>query len=75
MRRLPDFDEKFGALRDETYQEGNVLRYVGVVDPVNGIVKASLEKSGPDLRGNRFAHAYSQISLNSPIRRLVERLR
>ncbi|PFH49915.1 hypothetical protein AMATHDRAFT_62204 [Amanita thiersii Skay4041] len=43
-RRLPEFDDKFSKLRAEASAEGKVLRFIGVVDPVNGQVKAGLEK-------------------------------
>ena len=42
--RLPEFDAEFEKLRDEARQEGAVLRFVGVVDVENGVVKADLEK-------------------------------
>lgn len=31
-------------MREEAEKEGKVLRYVGVIDAVNGIVKCGLEK-------------------------------
>lgn len=42
--RLPEFDAEFEKLREEARAEGSVLRFVGVVDVENGIVKADLEK-------------------------------
>ncbi|KAF9450613.1 aspartate kinase homoserine dehydrogenase [Macrolepiota fuliginosa MF-IS2] len=44
LSRLPEFDSEFAKLRTEASTEGKVLRFVGVVDPVNGQVKAGLEK-------------------------------
>lgn len=42
--RLPEFDAEFDKLRDEARAEGSVLRFVGVVDVENGVVKADLLK-------------------------------
>ncbi|KAI0346632.1 hypothetical protein BDW22DRAFT_1323917 [Trametopsis cervina] len=42
--RLPEFDAEFEKLKDEARQEGSVLRFVGVIDVEEGIVKADLEK-------------------------------
>ncbi|KAG5638330.1 hypothetical protein H0H81_000573 [Sphagnurus paluster] len=44
IARLPEFDAQFAQLRTEASAEGQVLRFVGVVDVVGGIVKAGLEK-------------------------------
>jgi len=44
MKRLPEFDDYFEKLRAEAYAEGNVLRYVGLVDVKAGKLKAGLEK-------------------------------
>ncbi|KAF8348700.1 homoserine dehydrogenase-domain-containing protein [Amanita rubescens] len=44
IARLPEFDAQFSKLRAEASAEGKVLRFVGVVDAVNGQVKAGLEK-------------------------------
>lgn len=44
VRRLPEFDAEFEQLRDSATKEGKVLRYVGVVDVKNAVIKASLEK-------------------------------
>ena len=44
LKRLPEFDAEFDQMRKEASREGQVLRYVGVVDGVNGEVKAGLEK-------------------------------
>ncbi len=40
IARLPEFDAQFDAIRKEAAQEGKVLRFVGVVDPTKGEVKA-----------------------------------
>lgn len=48
MRRLPEFDDQFQKLKDDAFQEGCVLRFVGIVDLTGegkGEVKAGLEKS------------------------------
>lgn len=42
--RLPEFDNEFETLREDAKKEGKVLRYAGVIDVQNGIVKAALEK-------------------------------
>ncbi|TFK20901.1 aspartate kinase homoserine dehydrogenase [Coprinopsis marcescibilis] len=44
IKRLPEFDAEFATLREEAAKEGKVLRFVGVVDVENGVVKAGLEK-------------------------------
>ena len=44
LRRLPEFDAEFAKLREEAIKEGKVLRFVGIVDVENGVVKAGLEK-------------------------------
>ncbi|GLB42242.1 putative homoserine dehydrogenase [Lyophyllum shimeji] len=44
IARLPEFDAQFSQLRAEASAEGKVLRFVGVVDVVEGVVKAGLEK-------------------------------
>jgi len=44
IARLPEFDAYFNTMRQDASKDGQVLRFVGVVDPVNGIVKAGLEK-------------------------------
>ncbi|KAK0496040.1 homoserine dehydrogenase-domain-containing protein [Armillaria luteobubalina] len=44
IARLPEFDAQFDVMRKEAAQEGKVLRFVGVVDPTKGEVKAGLEK-------------------------------
>ncbi|EPQ52300.1 hypothetical protein GLOTRDRAFT_117701 [Gloeophyllum trabeum ATCC 11539] len=44
IEKLPAFDETFDKMRQEAHQEGNVLRFVGVVDVSSGTIKADLEK-------------------------------
>ncbi len=41
---MPEFDEQFDKMREEARAEGSVLRFVGVVDVENGVVKADLER-------------------------------
>lgn len=57
MTRLADYDAEFDQKRSEALQEGSVLRYVGVVDLEQGIVKADLQKYVSRWRG---ISAYSQ---------------
>lgn len=47
ISRLPEFDSHFSKLRAEASAEEQVLRFVGVVDVVAGVVKAGLEKCVP----------------------------
>jgi homoserine dehydrogenase len=42
--KLPQFDADFDKLNEEAQKEGCVLRYVGVIDVKNGVIKASLER-------------------------------
>lgn len=44
VSRLPEFDAHFDAIRKDASKQAQVLRYVGVIDPANGVVKAGLEK-------------------------------
>ncbi|KAG5646388.1 hypothetical protein DXG03_003711 [Asterophora parasitica] len=44
ISRLPEFDAEFAKLRADASAEGQVLRFVGVVDVAGGVVKAGLEK-------------------------------
>ncbi|KAJ7728952.1 homoserine dehydrogenase-domain-containing protein [Mycena maculata] len=44
VARLPAFDAHFAAMRAAASAEGQVLRFVGVVDVQNGQVRAGLEK-------------------------------
>lgn len=43
VKRLPAFDAEFDRLRSTAHAEGNVLRYVGVIDVAQLRIKASLE--------------------------------
>lgn len=42
--KLAEHDDYFDKMRSEAEKEGKVLRYVGVIDRVGGIVKCGLEK-------------------------------
>ena len=44
MKWLPEQDAHFAQMREQAAREGSVLRYVGVVDVKNKIVKAELAK-------------------------------
>ncbi len=44
ISRLPEFDAEFANLNADASAESKVLRFVGVVDVVNGQVRAGLEK-------------------------------
>ncbi|KAJ7754593.1 homoserine dehydrogenase-domain-containing protein [Mycena metata] len=44
IARLPEFDAHFAEMRAAASAAGQVLRFVGVVDVVNGRVRAGLEK-------------------------------
>ena len=44
MQWLPERDAHFTQMREQAENEGSVLRYVGVVDVKNRIVKAELAK-------------------------------
>ncbi|KAF7325787.1 Homoserine dehydrogenase [Mycena kentingensis (nom. inval.)] len=44
IARLPEFDAQFDQLRADASKDGQVLRFVGVVDAVNGQVRAGLER-------------------------------
>ncbi|KAJ7104472.1 homoserine dehydrogenase-domain-containing protein [Mycena belliarum] len=44
IARLPEFDDHFAKMRAAASAEGKVLRFVGVVDVLNGQVTAGLEK-------------------------------
>ncbi|KAK0544094.1 Homoserine dehydrogenase [Tilletia horrida] len=43
VNRLPDFDADFDKLRKQAFEQGQVLRYVGVIDVEKKVIKASLE--------------------------------
>ncbi|CAK5274706.1 unnamed protein product [Mycena citricolor] len=44
IARLPEFDERFAKMRADASADGQVLRFVGVVDVVTGQVRAGLER-------------------------------
>ncbi|KIM21344.1 hypothetical protein M408DRAFT_333539 [Serendipita vermifera MAFF 305830] len=44
VKALPSFDAEFEQLREDAKREGKVLRYVGVIDVKEGVVKAALDK-------------------------------
>ncbi|KAJ7240547.1 hypothetical protein C8J57DRAFT_1371255 [Mycena rebaudengoi] len=44
ISRLPEFDEHFAKMRAAASADGQVLRFVGVIDVLNGKVTAGLEK-------------------------------
>ncbi|SNX83167.1 probable HOM6 - homoserine dehydrogenase [Melanopsichium pennsylvanicum] len=43
VERLPEFDADYHGLNKEAFDQGCVLRYVGVIDVQKGEIKASLE--------------------------------
>ncbi|KAK4375312.1 hypothetical protein RND71_005989 [Anisodus tanguticus] len=52
---LPKFDQELSKQRQEAEDEGEVLRYVGVVDVVNG-------KGAVELRRYNMEHPFAQLS-------------
>jgi homoserine dehydrogenase len=44
VKRMPDFDAKFEQMRSEAAKEGQVLRFVGIVDVVKKEIKADLRR-------------------------------
>ncbi|KAF9530196.1 homoserine dehydrogenase-domain-containing protein [Crepidotus variabilis] len=44
IQKLPEHDAHFSATREAAAKENSVLRYVGVIDTQQGVVKAGLEK-------------------------------
>ncbi|WAQ87346.1 hypothetical protein PtA15_8A250 [Puccinia triticina] len=47
MATLPQFDAQYGKFRDEAFEKGEVMRYVGIIDltdPSKPLVKAGLER-------------------------------
>ena len=44
IKRLPQFDAHYDAMRAEAAKAGQVLRYAGVVDVQSGVIKADLER-------------------------------
>ncbi len=55
MTKLPDYDEDLTKQQAEAEAAGEVLRYVGVVDAVNG-------KGSVELRRYPKSHAFAQLS-------------
>jgi homoserine dehydrogenase len=45
IARLPEFDTEFDKLRQEAAEDGQVLRFVGVVDAQTGTIRAELSRS------------------------------
>jgi homoserine dehydrogenase len=52
VQRLAEFDDQFARLRAEAAEDGAVLRFVGVVDVAEKIVKAELARYA--LRADRL---------------------
>ncbi|KAG8942491.1 hypothetical protein FRC03_003161 [Tulasnella sp. 419] len=48
VQRLPEFDAQFDNLKTSAEKDGQVLRYVGVIDVAKGVIKAALEKYPSD---------------------------
>lgn len=44
IQKLPKFDAHFNDIRTAAAEEGQVLRFVGVIDARDGTIKADLEK-------------------------------
>ena len=44
IQKLPKFDAHFDDIRTAAAEEGQVLRFVGVIDARDGTIKADLEK-------------------------------
>lgn len=44
IQKLPEFDAHFNDIRTAAAEEGQVLRFVGVIDARDGTIKADLEK-------------------------------
>lgn len=43
VQRLANFDNEYESLRSGAVKDGNVLRYVGVINVAAGVVRAALE--------------------------------
>lgn len=50
VQKLAEHDDYFDDMRSAAEKEGKVLRYVGVIDRVGGVVKCGLEKLVVDFR-------------------------
>ncbi|KAF9372139.1 hypothetical protein CPB97_001447, partial [Podila verticillata] len=72
MAKLPEFDEHFAKLNAEAVQNGQVLRYVGLVDPVHGKSSVTLARypaSHPfaSLKGSDNIIAFTTERFPSPL--------
>ncbi|KAF9902656.1 hypothetical protein EC991_004713 [Linnemannia zychae] len=72
MESLPDFDDYFAKLNKEAIENGQVLRYVGLVDPVNGKSSVTLTRypaSHPfaSLKGSDNIIAFTTERFPSPL--------
>lgn len=66
ISRLPEFDAHFAEMRTAASSEGQVLRFVGVVDVVNGQVRAGLEKYGFSYFPTSRAHYLGRYPTTHP---------
>ncbi|KAK3828401.1 MAG: homoserine dehydrogenase-domain-containing protein [Benniella sp.] len=72
MATLPQFDQHFADLKDEATKAGQVLRYVGLVDPVHGKSSVTLARypaSHPfaSLKGSDNIIAFTTERFPSPL--------
>ncbi|KAG0213222.1 hypothetical protein BGX33_003061 [Mortierella sp. NVP41] len=72
MSKLPEFDAHFEKLNQEAIQNGQVLRYVGLVDPVHGKSSVTLARypaSHPfaSLKGSDNIIAFTTERFPSPL--------
>ncbi|KAG0228067.1 hypothetical protein BGX31_006724 [Mortierella sp. GBA43] len=72
MSKLPEFDAHFEALNQEAIKNGQVLRYVGLVDPVHGkssVTLARYPSSHPfaSLKGSDNIIAFTTERFPSPL--------
>ncbi|KAG0306126.1 hypothetical protein BGZ98_002942 [Dissophora globulifera] len=72
MSKLPEFDAHFEELNKEAVRSGQVLRYVGLVDPVNGKSSVTLARypaSHPfaSLKGSDNIIAFTTERFPSPL--------
>ncbi|KAF8947383.1 hypothetical protein BGZ47_009351 [Haplosporangium gracile] len=72
MKKLPEFDNHFEKLNKEAIQNGQVLRYVGLVDPVHGKSSVTLARypaSHPfaSLKGSDNIIAFTTERFPSPL--------
>ncbi|KAG0275297.1 hypothetical protein BGZ95_008954 [Linnemannia exigua] len=72
MESLPDFDDYFSKLNKEAIENGQVLRYVGLVDPVHG--KSSVTLASPlIIQGAGAGAAVTAFGIYSDILKIAER--